>query len=377
MSARSQTRSPRLRLLGLGAGLLLGTLVTAGLLWSQMRTGDVDARVYLRSQRAQRAARQAVGQQVYQTQGRKILSDLRRDEEAALNDALAPVNRYFAQAGRGAEQFSKAVLSWDAQWALMTAKAATLLERLDRLPAWLQWRWLNRKARLLAAVLDRRAFHKYVQSQLHHHVLSQAGIEGVVQRAALQYQHRMAANDDALVNAVGRPEAAAVAKATPPSEQAAPHVETLYQATAHNTLAPSRSGAQAELIGNLIGRVGSKLLVALAAYALKVGAVELGVLSATTASTLWSFGVGLAVAALANMALRTFLDRMGKSPRRAIGRRLAAEVASLHRCVVHGCIRKMDGDTVTITGLRTWLQRHSALRAQRRARTLRLALGAG
>jgi hypothetical protein len=316
-----------------------------------------------------------VGQQVWQTRGRQILADLRRNEEAALDAALAPVDRYFTRAGRGTRRFSEAVLSWDAQWYLVTAKVATLLEGLDRLPAWLQWRWLNSKAKILAAVLDRRAFHKYVQGQLEQHVLSRAGIEGVVSRAVQQYQRRLAAND-ATLDAFGEPVPAEPAGATPLPADVSRRFETAFQATARGALDRSGSGAHAELLRTLIGRLGSKVLIALAAYALKVGAVELGLLSAGTASALWSFGVGLAVAALANLALRYFLDRIGKSPRKAIEQRLAAEVASMRRCVVEGCTRKVGADSVTITGLRTWLQRYRAQRARRRARALCRALGA-
>lgn len=377
MSERSPTLRRRPRLMGLGAGLVIGGLVTGGLVWSRVSGDDGSERSLLRCHAAQRTARRVVGQQVWQTRGRQILADLRRDEETALDDALAPVDSYFVRAaGQGTRRFSEAVLSWDAQWSLVAAKAAAVLEGLDRLPTWLQWRWLNRKARILAAVLDRRAFHKYVQGQLDRHVLTRAGIERVVRRAVQQYQHRLAANDAALLGAVDEPEPAAPAGAMPQPAQGQEPLGTVYRTTARGALDRSSSGAHSELLSSIIARVGSKLLVALAAYALKEGAVELGLLSATTASALWSFGVGLAVAALANVALRYIMDRIGKSPRKAIGRRLAAEVASMRRCVVEGCTRKVGTDSVTITGLRTRLQRYRANQAQRRARALRRALGA-
>ncbi len=370
MNPRPRTRLPRL-----AAGLVLGAAVVAGLVWFGVGSGDSDERVGLQCHEAQRMARRAVGQQVWQTRGRPYLADLRREEEEALNKALTPVNNYFARAGESTGRFTKAVLSWDAQWSLVTAKAATLLEGLDRLPKWLQWRWLNRQAKILATVLDRRSFHKYVQRQLEQHVMSRAGIQEVVVQAVGRYQLRLDANDTALLGAVVPLKPADAANAKSPPAHGPLHLETLYQATEQGALHRSGSGAHAELLRTLVARLGTKLVVALAAYALQEGAVELGLLSAATASALWTFGVGLAVAALANVALRYVLDRIGKSPGKAIGQRLAAEVASMRRCVVEGCKRTVGADSVTITGLRTWLQRYRMERDQRRERALRRALG--
>jgi len=375
MAERCHPERPRPRLVGLAVGLTIGGIVAGGLLWSRVKSDDGSDRAPLRAHAAQRTARRVVGHRVWQTRGRRILADLRRDEETALDDALAPVNAYFVRAGRGTKRFSEAVLSSDAQWALVSAKVATLLEGLDRLPSWLRWRWLNHRARILATVLDRRAFHRYVQGQLARHVLTRAGVERVVRRAIDQYQRRLAANDAALADAVGDP-SAAPRGATPLSADGPHRFETVYQATARTSLDRSRSGAHTELLNSLIGRLGSKILVALAAYGLKKGAVELGLLSAATASALWSFGVGLAVAALANVALGYLMDRIGRSPGKVIGRRLAAEVASMRRCLVEGCTRQVGADSVTITGLRARLQRYRANQARRRARTLRRALGA-
>jgi len=350
-------------------------MVVGGLGWSQLKSGGGSDEVYLPGHAAQRSAHRAVAQQVYQTQGRIILARLRRAEEVALDEALTPVNEYFTRASRGTTRFSRAVLNREAQWSLVVAKAAALLASLDRLPTWLQWRWLNKKARLLAAVLDRRSFHKYVQGQLRRHVLSRAGLESVVRQAAQRYQHRLAANDTAFLNALEMPKGAA--RATAPTREGPRRYEAVYEATARDALHRSAAGAQSELLGNITQRVSSKLLVALAAYALKEGAVDLGLLSAGTASALWSFGVGLAVAALANVALRYFMNRGGQSPQKTIGQHLAAEVAAMRRCVVEGCTRRLDGDVVAITGLRAWLGRHRAQREHRRARILREALGAG
>jgi hypothetical protein len=354
---------------------VLGIALVGSLVWSQVSSGDSSERVGLRCAEVERSARRAVGKQVWQNHGQPYLTNLRRDEEAALDEALAPVDRYFNQAGQSTAHFTRAVLSWDGQWALVAAKTAALLEGLDRLPTWLQWRWLNRKARVLATVLDRRAFHKYVQGQLEQHVMSRAGIEGVVVQAVTRYQLRLDANDAALRGAVGESKPAHGVNTKLPPNQGASHYEALYQTTAQNALHRSDSGAHKELLRTLIARVGSKLLVSLAAYALKEGAVELGLLSAATASALWSFGVGLAVASLANVALRYLLNRFGASPSKIIGQRLSAEVASMRRCVVEGCKRTVGTDSVTITGLRTWLQQVRAAREQRRTHALRRALG--
>ncbi len=383
MSNKSVDPRARRRLMGLGTGLVLGALMVGGLVWFQDRSDDSTERLGPRCHQAQLSARRAVGQQVWQTHGQQYLADLQREEEAALDDALTQVNRYFARAGESTDQFTKAVLSPEGQWALVLAKTATLLEGLDRLPTWLKWRWLNRKARILAAVLDRDAFRKFVWGRLEHHVMSKEGIEGVVYQAVQRYQLRLEANDRALRGAFGgsQPTDKTNAKPTPPptptltSTPGPRHLATLYQATALDARHRSSSGAHAELLRTLIARVGSKVLVSLAAYALKEGAVELGLLSAATASALWSFGVGLAVAALANIALRFVSDRIGKSPHKAIAQRLASDVASMRRCVVEGCKRTVGTDSVTIPGLRTWLHRYRTARHQRRTRALRQTLG--
>ncbi len=367
--------------MGLGTGLVLGALMVGGLVWFQGRSDDSTERLGPRCHQAQLRARRVVGQQVWQTHGQQYLADLQREEEAALDKALVQVNRYFVRAGESTDQFTKAVLSPEGQWALVLAKTATLLEGLDRLPTWLQWRWLNRKARILAAILDRDAFRKFVWGRLEHHVMSKEGIEGVVYQAVQRYQLRLDANDRALRDAFGgsQPADKTSAKPTPsPTLTSAPgprHLATLYQATALDARHHSGSGAHAELLRTLIARVGSKVLVSVAAYALKEGAVELGLLSAATASALWTFGVGLAVAALANIALRFVSDRIGKSPHKAIAQRLASEVASMRRCVVEGCKRTVGTDSVTIPGLRTWLHRYRTARHQRRTQALRQTLG--
>lgn len=369
-------------LLGLG----LGGLLVAGLLWSSSHFDasihpGADA-VYVRARAldARQRARQREGRRLWQARGSAVLADLRRSDDAALREALTRVDQYFARAGRGTASFSKGVLGWDGQWAALASRVATALEKLDRLPSWLRWRWLNEKAQLLAVALDKKAFHKHVRGQLRQHVISRAGLETVVRDAVQQYQQRLARRDARLLDRLGDPELDGLADATPSTSRASAkprQLEAVYLASTRDAFGHAREGAESELARSLVQRVGSKLLIALAAYAVKEGAVELGLLTAGTASALWSMGVGLAVAVLANWALRYFLNRMGKSPRKAIERRLAAELRTMRRCMIEGCTRRAGPDTITITGLRTRLTRYATRQAQRREQALRQTFGFG
>ncbi len=352
----------------------IGAVVAGGVLWTQLQNDRDDSLTALQCKAAQQEAQHTTGEQLWSTHGPELMTDLRKQDKAALAATLAQVDTYFDRAQRGTEPFSQAVVSWDAQWSLVLAKIATVIDRCDQLPRWLQWRWLCTRAKVLASVMDKQAFQKHVAGQLRRHVFSHKDMVATLQRAVKRYRKRLAANDAAVLNAMGS--AAAQPEATPHAEESRP-VKAFHEGAAQSALARSRQGADAELLRTVVQRVGAKLLVALTAYAVQEGAVELGLLSAGTASTLWSFGVGLAVAALANVTLRYILDRVGKSPRKSIQRRLAAEVAAMRRCVIEGCTRTVSGQAVTIPGLRSQLQRYQSQQTERRSRLLRQALIAG